>query len=362
MNPRRLQPHPPPRGGLLGPRAPVNVVFYSFPCWVLWVGTTLTVGQLFRSSAPSALLLGFQPMDAFLSLQPCSAQETAGYLPHASDIVSLERGASGVTDAGRPAPSDSGFPSAMDLTSDRALSWWFELNCLHILSRDWHGGWTSVEAVSVLNAVFPSGSSVSFREFLSQDQVQGRSLDDLAHSLSGDPQSIYFYGDFSLSTSVCNFSSSLSLPKCFWSHGSSWVKFSSDTLLLEWLMSFLTFLEALLPTESAPRSSAFHVLCLFKCVTLLSQVRQYAESIQSSNFPTQVELDRGRVYKCCTCLSDQIFWNNYWGSQRKRILRFVSGSILDMMWAQNYKQASMWKSSKGQVLMPVKTPQQGEYS
>lgn len=44
------------------------------------------------------------------------------------------------------------------------------------------------------------------------------------------------------------------------------------------------------------------------------------------------------------------FWNNYWGSQRKRILRFVSGNILDITWAQN-KQASVWKSSRGQVLM-----------
>ena len=78
-----------------------------------------------------------------------------------------------------------------------------------------------MEAVSILNAMFPSGSFVSFREFLSQDQVQGRSLDDLARSLSGDPQSICFYGYFSLSTSVCNFSSSPSLPKCIWSRGSS---------------------------------------------------------------------------------------------------------------------------------------------
>lgn len=58
-------------------------------------------------------------------------------------------------------------------------------------------------AVSVLKARFPSGSFVSFREFLSQDPVQGRSLDDLAHSLSGDSQSIYFYGYFSLSTNMC---------------------------------------------------------------------------------------------------------------------------------------------------------------
>ena len=354
MNPPRLQPHPPPRGGLLEPRAPFKVVFYSFLRWVLWVGTTLTVG-LFRSSALSAPLLGFQPMDAFLSLQPCSAQQTAGYLPHASDIVSLELGASRVTDPGRPAPSDSGFPSAGDLTSDRALSRWFELNSLHILSRDWHGGWTSVEAVSILNAMFPSGSFVSFREFLSQDQVQGRSLDDLARSLSGDPQSICFYGYFSLSTSVCNFSSSPSLPKCIWSRGSSWVKFSSYTLLLEWLKSFLTFLEALLPTESAPRSSAFHVLCLFQVCDfpLTGQAICWEHPVQQ--FPKASELERGRIYKCCTYLSDQIFWNNYWGSQRKRILRSVSGSILDMMWAQNYKGASMWKSSKGQVLMPVKT-------
>lgn len=58
-------------------------------------------------------------------------------------------------------------------------------------------------AVSVLKAMFPSGSFVSFREFLSQDQVQGRSLDDLARSLSGDSQSICFYGYFSSSTNMC---------------------------------------------------------------------------------------------------------------------------------------------------------------
>lgn len=60
-----------------------------------------------------------------------------------------------------------------------------------------------MEAVSILNAMFPSGSFVSFREFLSRDQVQGRSLDDLACSLSGDSQSIYFCGYLSLSTNVC---------------------------------------------------------------------------------------------------------------------------------------------------------------
>lgn len=74
--PASLQPHPPPRGGLLEPRAPFNVRFHSLPCWVLWVGTRLTVGQLFGASSPSALLLGFQPMDAFLGLQPCSVQQT----------------------------------------------------------------------------------------------------------------------------------------------------------------------------------------------------------------------------------------------------------------------------------------------
>lgn len=197
--------------------------------------------------------------------------------------------------------------------------------------------------------LFPSGS------FWVKIKCRAGLWMTLPRSLSGDPQSICFYGYFSLSTSVCNFSSSPSLPKCIWSHGSSWVKFSSYTLLLEWLKSFLTFLEALLPTESAPRSSAFHVLCLFQVCDfpLTGQAICWEHPVQQ--FPKASELERGRIYKCCTYLSDQIFWNNYWGSQRKRILRSVSGSILDMMWAQNYKGASMWKNSKGQVLMPVKT-------
>lgn len=55
-----------------------------------------------------------------------------------------------------------------------------------------------------------------------------------------------------------------SLSPCRRSHGSSWIGFFSYTLPFRWPKSFLTFLEALLPTESTPKSSAFHVLCLFQ--------------------------------------------------------------------------------------------------
>lgn len=164
-----------------------------------------------------------------------------------------------------------------------------------------------MEAVSILNAMFPSGSFVSFREFLSRDQVQGRSLDDLARSLSGASQSIYFCGYFSLSTNVCisqvlppyqsvcghvDLLESNSLPTLFFWNDSS--HFS-----LFWK---LCFLQTQHPKVQLSMSSAY-----FKCVTLLSQARQYAESIQFSHFPMQAELERWRIYKCCMCLSDKIF-------------------------------------------------------
>ena len=138
--------------------------------------------------------------------------------------------------------------------------------------------WTNcfVSCLEIPDMVDFNGSSqhpecnVSFGEFcFLQGVSESRSS---AGKVFGWPCTLTFWGFtkhlflwlFLLVYQCVYFSSSPSLSKCMWSRGSSWIKFSSYTLLLEWLKSFLTFLEALFPTDSTPQSSAFHVLCLFQ--------------------------------------------------------------------------------------------------